>query len=170
MSSCLAERHFPHAPHRVFKVFFAQFDESTAEPQTSGVARVDYMSDPPATAGSRYGIQTRGPFGMRKSGAMSLVAVDPGHSYRTEARSGGWRIDGLAEFLPDAEGTCVRLTMDATPTGFWAALFSPLMPALIAIILKSVLRRMASLDFSGPTAAESASSGLDEAARATPAS
>jgi hypothetical protein len=167
MSRYLSERRFPHAPGRVFNVFFAQFDESAAETQTSHVARVDYLSDPPATAGSRYGIKTWGPFGMRKSGEMSIVDVDPGHSYRTEARSGGWQFDGLVEFLPDAKGTCVRLTMDATPCTFWAALFSPWMPVFMAVVLKSVLRKMASLDFSEPTAI---ASGHDEAPHATPAS
>ena len=154
------EHHVAAPPDRTFAVFS---DLEKAAERASGIKSLELLTPGPVQKGTRFK-ETRVMFGKEASETMEITGFEPGRSYTTEAASCGCHYKTIMDFLPDAKGTRVVMSMTATPQTFMAKIMSPLM----SFMMKGAAKKCILQDFQDLGKVAETEAGTDSAAGTSP--
>jgi carbon monoxide dehydrogenase subunit G len=92
----------------------------------SGIVEVEVLTDEPVGVGMRWK-ETRMLLGRKTTEEMSITAFEPPRRYVVEADACGAHFVSELRCEPDGEGaTMLTMTMETTPTSFFARLMKPI--------------------------------------------
>ena len=126
---------------RVFETFT---DLRNAPKRVPAILRLEVLTEGPIGKGTRFR-ETRKMFGKEATEEMEITEFDRDRSYSVAASSCGALYATRFDFRPEGQGTRVDFVFSATPTTFFAKLFSPLMKIMVGPMKKLVEDDLTSL-------------------------
>ncbi|HET6202062.1 MAG TPA: SRPBCC family protein [Planctomycetota bacterium] len=117
------------------KVFEAAADFRNAPGRIRGIKKIEMLTDGPVRVGTKFK-ETRVMFGKEATETMEVVAFNPPHGYTLGCESHGCRYRTEFRFAPNAQGTTVEVTFEATPRTFASKVLGFLMAPMIKGVRK----------------------------------
>jgi hypothetical protein len=126
------EKQINAPPDRVFQLAssFATMPEHIPT-----IKRVEMLTNGPVGVGTKFN-ETRIMFGKEATETMEVTAFDPPRSYSIGCNSCGCIYDSRFDVIPNAGGSKVTLTFNATAVSFFAKLMKPLTKLFAGIMRK----------------------------------
>ncbi|QDU87381.1 Polyketide cyclase / dehydrase and lipid transport [Pirellulimonas nuda] len=126
------------APPRA--VFDLAADFPNAATHVPGIDKIEMLTEGPVGVGTRFR-ETRGKMGAE---TLEVTRFEPPTQMCVEADSCGCRFASTFHFIPEGEGTLVRMEIASEPRTFFAKLMSPL-----GGLMAGVMGRMIEKDLEG---------------------
>ncbi len=102
-----------------------------------GISKIEILDPGPILAGARFR-ETRTMFGREATEEMTVASLEPPHRQVFTAENHGARYVATTEFVPEANGTRLRLSFEGVPVTFAARLFSVLSLLMMGQVRKQL--------------------------------
>lgn len=119
------------------RTFATLTDIQNAEPNLSGVTKIEMLSEGPTGVDTRWK-ETRVMFGRDCTEELWISEFEPDRSYTVMSHSCGAEYKSRFDFTPNGDGTNVTFTLDCRPLGFIAKVMMTLMKPFTGKLMKSM--------------------------------